>query len=307
MDEIERLLAGQDGVIARRQALERGMTRAEIARALRRRDWVSVHPGVYVHHTGPLTWQQRAWAAVLRCWPAALAGRSALGPHEGAIQVVVDRHRRLEPPAGVRLHRSSGFADRVQWNLGPPRLRIEEAVIDLAVAARDDVDAVAVLADACGGRRTTAARLLEHLAARPRVSRRQFLGGVLRDVAAGACSVLEHGYLDLVERPHGLPVGQRQVVRSATVISDVEYADLEMLVELDGRLFHTSAGQRDRDLDRDLDHATERDGTTLRLGYGQIFRDGCRTAAKVATVMQRRGWTGEPIGCEKCGGPDQPG
>lgn len=307
MDEVASLLARQDGVIARAQARDAGMSRTAIARALRRRDWVAVHPGVYVEHTGPLTWEQRAWAAVLRCRPAALCARSALGPHEGPIEVAVDRHRHLDEPDGVRLHRMTGFDERVQWNLGPPRVRYEEAVLDLAARAPDALAAVAVLADACGGRRTTAARLRACLDARPRLARRAFLRGVLDDVALGTCSVLEHGYLDLVERPHRLPTGNRQHRRRRGVVEDVEYPELDMVVELDGLLFHGSVRQRDRDLDRDLEHVVERAGTTLRLGYGQVFREPCRTAMRLAKVMRRLGWTGEATRCENCGGPDQPG
>ena len=48
---------------------------------LRRREWARVHPGVYVAHTGPLSWPQRAWSAVLLVAPAALSGSSALHAH----------------------------------------------------------------------------------------------------------------------------------------------------------------------------------------------------------------------------------
>jgi hypothetical protein len=60
---------------------------------------VRVHPGVYVNHNGPLTWEQRAWCAVLVHWPAALARESALpSPAEdGPIHVAVDRSERSSP------------------------------------------------------------------------------------------------------------------------------------------------------------------------------------------------------------------
>ena len=78
-------LAHQDGLIARRQALASGMTSTHIKRRVRRREWVTIHPGVYADHTGELTWQQRAWAAVLATGPkAALCLDSALRAHEGA-------------------------------------------------------------------------------------------------------------------------------------------------------------------------------------------------------------------------------
>lgn len=312
MDELARVLEEQDGLIRRAQALAAGTSPPAIARLLRRRAWVAVHPGVYVDHTGPLTWQQRAWAAVLACWPAGLYGESARRAHEGpgrrdvdesVIHVAVARSRHVRAPAGVRLHRIAGFEARVQWNLGPPRTRYEDTVLDLAVLARDDVAAVGVLADACGGRRTTAQRLAACLEARAWIPRRELLSSVLADVAEGTCSVLEHGYLTLVERPHGLPCGARQAVRAiggARAYVDVRYAALGLDVELDGRLFHASAAAHDRDLERDLDTAVASAGTTLRLGYRQVLARPCATASSVAAVMARLGWPGELTRCPRC-------
>lgn len=191
----------------------------------------------------------------------------------------------------------------MQWNLGPPRTRYEDTVLDLAVLARDDAAAVAVLADACGGRRTTAQRLAACLDARAWIPRREFLSSVLADVAEGTCSVLEHGYLTLIERPHGLPSGARQAVRAVggrRAYVDVRYAALGLLVELDGWLFHGSAAAHDRDLERDLAALVVETGTTLRLGYRQVIGRPCATAAAVAAVMRRLGWSGELVRCPEC-------
>ncbi|CAI9412885.1 hypothetical protein [Nocardioides sp. T2.26MG-1] len=191
----------------------------------------------------------------------------------------------------------------MQWNLGPPRVRYDETILDLAVLARDDVAAVGVLADACGARRTTARRLLGCLAARARIPRRDFLAAVLVDVSEGTCSALEHGYLTLIERPHGLPVGARQAVRitgGTRAYLDVRYAALGLVVELDGWLFHGTAAAHDRDLQRDLDTLVSEAGTTLRLGFAQVFARSCATAAAVASVMQRLGWEGQLVRCPRC-------
>ena len=168
---LRELMSDQDGVISRRQADKLGVTPADIRRLIRHRQWARVHPGVYVNHTGERTWQQRAWAAVLFAAPAALCGGSALraanGPghrdhdDEGVIHVAVDHTRTVVTPVGVRAHRLVGLNSRAQWNRCPPRLRIEEAVLDVAAAATDDFSSIAVLADAVQSRRTTADRLDE--------------------------------------------------------------------------------------------------------------------------------------------------
>ena len=138
---------------------------------------------------------------------------------------------------------------------------------------------------------------------RPRLPRRRWQAGILTDVASGTCSVLEHGYLTRVERPHGLPRGERQVSHrheSTQVFRDVEYRRAGVVVELDGRLFHSSVAKRDADMDRDLDAASE-GRETLRVSYGQVFDRACWTAERVGAVLTRRGWAGTPRPCAECG------
>ena len=297
-------LVEQSGVMSRTQAQANGLTDSDVRRLLRRREWVKVHPGVYVNHTGELTWLQRAWAAVLFAWPAALSHESALraadgpGKHkEDVIHVAVGRDRRIAAPAQVCIHRMTHVHDRTQWNLGPPRVRYEEAALDVAIGSSTDLAALGVLASAVQSRRTTAARMRSRLDIRKRTPRRVWLEGVLEDVATGACSVLEHGYLNRVERAHGLPRAERQRRANATlgvVYRDVEYDTF--VVELDGRLFHDTAAQRDRDIDRDLDAAV--DGRpTIRLGYGQVFDRPCVTALRLAALLQQRGWQDSATPC----------
>ncbi|MGV0811201.1 type IV toxin-antitoxin system AbiEi family antitoxin domain-containing protein [Mycolicibacterium boenickei] len=303
MDVVE-ILHQQDGVISRRQALGAGLREHEVRRLLRRNDWARVHAGVYVDHTGPLTWSQRAWAAVLYAAPAALCDESALGTEALPIHVAVTQHRaRLAVPVGVRIHYLANLQARVLWNVGPPRLRYDEAALDVACRAASELDAIAVLANACQSRRTTAQRLLQVLDSRGRVRRRRWLRAVLVDIAEGTCSVLEHGYLVRVERPHGLPRAIRQKRSTSSIgvcYRDAEYGEC-LIVELDGRVYHDSTTRRDADFERDLDAAV--DGrSTVRLSYGQVFDRPCQTASKIAQVLRRQGITvaGRPCGpsCE---------
>ncbi len=318
-DTVGRILGVQGGVIARKQALVAGLDDNDLERLLRRRELSPVHPGVYVEHTGAPTWLERAWAAVLFHAPAALAGPSALRLHRAGarladpvtvddpIHVVVATGRRLNPPAGVRLHRVTRFDEVVLGHLGPPRVRVEHALLAVASAARSEAGAVAVLADGCQQGLTTPGRLTAALATNRRLPRRQLLLSVVDETAAGVRSVLEHRYRSRVELPHGLPTGQRQRrvrLGRSTAYRDVEYrgpgVGRGLVVELDGRLGHEGALDRWADLDRDL-AATLAGDLTVRLGWGQVMAR-CRLAAAVARLLLARGWQGRPRPC--CPGCD---
>ena len=302
-------LAHQAGVISRAQVLHAGEAPSDIARRLRQREWVRVLPGIYLDHTGELTWLQRCWVGVLYHWPAALAGqtaiRAAVGPgwrrHDdgGPIELAVPQRRHVVPRPGFVISRPTGFWDRVQWTAAPPRVRLDHAGIDVAARQRDTFEVIGVLADLCQSRRTAPARLIEVVADRGKISQRLLLNEVLTDIAGGTCSVLEHEFLHRVERPHALPAPSRQRLRVApgvTALHDLEYVSLGLVVELDGRLFHDTATQRDRDLERDLAAAVA-GANTVRLGWGQVLDRPCLTAARLAQVLRRHGWTGSPSPC----------
>ncbi len=256
---IEELIAAQDGVISRSQVLACGGDDNLIERQLRRRAWATVHRGVYVHHTGPLTWGQRAWAALLYYWPAALCHDSALRVHG-----VRTADRQLAESTDGRIHVAV-----------EQRRRVAELQGD-----------------------TTPARLLGAVERRPKLPRRRFLLSVLADVAEGAYSVLERHYLTRVERPHGLPTARRQrrvSVGCGAGYRDVEYTGHRLVVELDGRLGHELTEDRWQDMGRDL-HGTVAGDRTVRIGWRQVV-DACRTAAAVGQLLRAQGWTGTLRSC----------
>ena len=113
-----------------------------------------------------------------------------------------------------------------------------------------------------------------------------WLEAVLADLDQGACSVLEHGYLTRVERPHGLPVGRRQVrdrISRGVIYRDVEY-DVGLVAELDGRVHHDSLRGRDRDFDRDLEAAVL-GKRSVRLSYGQVYDRPCWTGERIGRML----------------------
>lgn len=310
MSDVDERLAGhlvdQAGVVSREQALAAGLAPHDLKRLLRRRELSPLHRGVYLDHTGEPSWVQHAWGAVLHSWPAALAGASALRAAEGpgstrgtkSIEVAISLDRRVNRVEGVEVRRVAHLEERVLWHVGPPRMRYEEAALDVAAEAPTDLAALAELSRGVQGRMTTAGRLLLAAQGRKRLRRRRWIESVLEDVSQGVCSVLERGYVSQVERPHGLSGARRQVrdrPAEGVVYRDVEY-DEGVVVELDGRLFHDTTRQRERDMDRDLVTATL-GKTTVRLSYGQVYERSCWTAGHLITLRRARGWRGDATPC----------
>lgn len=296
----------QCGVFRRAQLLEAGLTDNDIERLVRRRELTAVHRGVYVDHTGPLTWRQREWVAVLAMWPAALSHESAVpGLRATEIHVGIGLHRTLVALPGTRLHPMSGLGDRVDWRAAPPRVRPDHATIDvmsLRIAADDVAGAFAALAHACHSA-TTPDRVERTLARRARVPGRLMIKDLLADRRTGACSVLERGYLHRVERPHGLPRGSRQRPSQATgkrTDQDVRYERYGVVVELDGRAIHDNPESWDADARRDLAELASTDAVTARVTYGLVFGGQCATAGWIGRILQSNGWAGEPTRCPLC-------
>ncbi|RHW26562.1 hypothetical protein D0Z08_14010 [Nocardioides immobilis] len=295
----------QHGVLARRQFLDAGVTDNDIERWVRRRRLVAARPGVYVNHTGPLTPAQREWVAVLAAWPAALSHESAIpGLRSDRVQVAIDVRRTIELP-GVQVHRMAHFAERTDWRAAPPRIKVADAVIDVMSGriSNDDVaGAYAALATATHAA-TQPDRIARALARRERVAGRGLIAGMVADVEAGACSVLERGYLHRVERPHGLPRGRRQPGSLATgkrTMKDVRYDKYGLIVELNGRMIHDRPQAWDADAERDLAELAVAEAVTARVTYGLVFRHQCRTAAWIGRILHRRGWTGMLFACPSC-------
>lgn len=301
------LRRAQDGVVALRQLHELGAQQHDIERMVRRRELCRVHRGVYVDHTGPLTRRQREWVAVLAVWPAALADESVLpGQSPGAICVAVGPGRTLQPPSGVRVRCIERLDERVRWQRSPPRIQLEHATLDVMskrIRSDDIAGAFTALAQVVRSRETTVERVLATLDERARISGRALIREMLTDVRDGICSVLERGYRDRVERPHGLPRPSRQHGSRATgarTHQDIRYARYDLVVELDGYVFHSSPQARDHDAARDLAELAATGAPTARVTYGLVFTHECQTAQWIAQILRHRGWPGDLQPCPHC-------
>jgi hypothetical protein len=304
-DALTQLAEAQAGVVSREQVHLLGVSDAVTARLLREGRWRLVAHGIYHAATSQPTWDGLAWAGVLIGGDAARLGPQASGflhrlvddaPRPVDVLVPVGRSARVggdwhfsrERP-GARSARSMG---------APPRLTVEDTVLDLSTTA-SEADLIALVTQAVQSRRTTPRRLLKAVNERSRCKHRRLLADILGDVAAGAESPLEVRFLHDVERPHGLPRGNRQQLRHGLpYTSDVGYDDYQVLVELDGRTGHEGVG-RFRDMNRDNQFSLI-EWITLRYGWYDVVHRPCLVAFQIATALVARGWDGIPTRCRQC-------
>ncbi|TDW88250.1 hypothetical protein EV137_6344 [Kribbella pratensis] len=300
------LIHEQHRVVARAQLSAAGVSDVEVRRRLRSRRWQTIHPGVYVTHTGPVGYDEQLVAALLYAGPEAAWSHYTAAEQFGLIRpddrrpvyVTIPWRRRVRARPNVVITRDAHWEERLAA-VRPPRSRPAEAVLEIVGISRSLDAAAAVVAEACQSGRVRPDQILAALAGR-RLRYGAALRPILADVAQGTHSLLELRYLRDVERAHGLPSGQRQRAVDDE-FTDVAYVLYELVVELDGR-FHFAPDQRWRDLDRD-NRAALRSETTLRYGWLDVTSRPCAAAVQVLQVMRRKAPT---LSARPCSRPSCP-
>jgi hypothetical protein len=305
-DSLLLLASRQGGVVTREQVFAHGLTRHILARLVDSGAWVRLSQGVFAAMPTQPTWLGRAWAGVLIGGDRSRLGGLAAAYLHGLVEAPPDRILVLVPSTGrpsVRgpwLFQSDrpGFRAPL-WIGAPPRIGIEDTVLDVVGLQRAEGEVVGWVTGASQNARLSVDRLRRQLEARSRMPHRGLVTELLTDVAEGVRSPLELRYRRDVEAAHRLPAGQRQVRRRGTY-ADVWYREFGLLVELDGRRGHEGTG-RFRDMHRDNSATT--DGlATLRYGWTDVVGSPCAVARQVAANLALRGWTGTATGCPRCPG-----
>ena len=166
---LEDLIAGQSGVIARRQLLAHGIEWERVRNQIAAGRWIERTPRVISTVTGTLTLKQLQWLAVLHAGPRSmLANLSAAGRHgltgwsRPYVSVLVDDELSFEPVEGVDFFRSRRPFDLMRSpKPGIPACRLEPALLLWAGYEAPNRAAHGVLAAAVQQRLTTPARLIE--------------------------------------------------------------------------------------------------------------------------------------------------
>jgi hypothetical protein len=293
-----KLLTDQHGIVHVSQLREFGVSRGALQANLDALRWRRVVHGVYATYTGPLTNPARISAALLYGGPrAVLSHRSAaqefgrLPADDGPVEITVPyRCSAIAQLPLVKVHRSRAMAHIVVPSV-PPRTRMVDTLIDLAVAEPTGALATAKFIELAGQWPVTVPRLARNLRVRPTYRYRKHLDNALRMVADGIMSVLEQKYHQDVEVAHGIPSALRQavvVVDDKKLYEDATYDHVgaPVTVRTDSRAWHSTAGVAFRDRRRD-NVAELRNRSRLTYGWRDVHDDPCGVAAEVATVLRR--------------------
>lgn len=249
----QQVLADQDGVLSRQQALAGGMSEDAWQWRFTSKRWQHVFDGVALAHMGVPTDRERAWAAVLVADEyATLTGDAALVefgmrlPSPEVIQLATPGRVKtlpksawagVDPPLRVVPHRVVRLGDLRHPVKAPPTLRAPAAVLHAAAWAVSPRAAEWRVAAAVQQRIVTvdsvrqAAKVLHH------VPRRALTLEVLDDVELGATARSELDFLALL-RELALPMPDRlqRPVRTGTGkrYLDAWWERWRLAVEIDG-------------------------------------------------------------------------
>jgi very-short-patch-repair endonuclease len=252
------LAARQHHLVTRADVATRGLTSQQWCDRLDQGLWVAASEGVFRHVATPLTWDLRVRAAALSLGrDAALYGPTAArwwgldGFVDDHVEFVVPRIRRSLDPS-VRLHTTK------QWNAGDLMshngVRTTTAIrtiIDLAASRHSPAEIENAIDSAVRLRLASIPRLTKRMGELTNGRRGiQLLREILLD--SGGESYLERRFLRLI-RGARLPGPTCQVVHATNgrvMRVDFEFRATNVIVEVSGRLGHTSDRDRQKDARR---------------------------------------------------------
>ena len=300
-EEISRRLRSQRGVVTRAQALGAGMTTSGVRTEVRNGRWNRAAPGVYVLNGSATTWEQALWIAHLHlgadsCISHEAAGRlHGLPEAPGGIVSLSVPHGRRPRLSDARVRRVDDLEqDHVVRLDGLPTTTLPRTIVDLSsvlhiARLRLLVERVVI------ERRTSLAQVGATLAGLRRQGKPgvTLLCRVLDDLGPGdgiPNGELERLFDDCVTRS-GLPVPLHEHplpgFGARTGFVDRCWPDARLIVELDGRKWHSRRQQVLADHDRAL-QAQAAGFETTRLLWEHVHSDGTRTATTLRSIYERR-------------------
>lgn len=283
---LDDIAAHQYGVFSLHQARAAGVSSTMVETRVRNNAWVRLAPSIYALASAPPKWERQMAAALLTRPGAIVAGKSAAYLHglpgfrPGKPVIMIGKERNARSTL-AKVLRCQKF-ERVR------RVRIRGfEVTDLAetilTIARDvDLDQLERIVDGCiASRDVTVAEMARLIDERPGtpgiVKYRSVVDERREDAYQPPVSELERHLHRLLASP-GIPTTQRQTpfaferVRMAV---DVYIPAWRLIVEADGRNWHTRKADMERDRLRD-NEATAHGYGVLRFTWKMLTREPAR-------------------------------
>jgi hypothetical protein len=293
---IQRTAAIQHGVITRRQILALGASDGLIRPRVGRGLWRTIGPGTYLA-TGKRS-LDAVLAAAVSYLPAVVSHESAAVRHDLPIApprvgTVTIPHRSSNRFPDVTIHESTDLdAGYIEARNGLPTTTLSRTIFDLA-SVLDAYSLVRVVDHALSRslvEKTELSAILSQLGRRGRpgtASFRVLMAKIGSEMVAPE-SVLERRMLDLIAQ-FDLPEPGRQMpvpwrTRSSGRV-DLTYSDQRVIVECDGRRWHTASETFESD--RRRDNLAQLGGwMVLRFTWHDVTRRSAETATQIRTALR---------------------
>ena len=260
--QIRRLAESQNGLVSGEQAIAAGVSRSTIRRKVESREWDRLGNDIYLTYGAPSTIVYLQ-AAVLAL-PAVVSHQSAaqlqrLGYESFAEAVVTVPHRSSNRFAEVRVHQSTDLDGRYVTKVaGLFVTNPARTMFDLASVTEVD-QLLAMTQRALAARRITIralAEVFDELGRRGRPGTTRFRK-LLEEVSPGPAtpeSAMEERMITLLKEA-GLPIPTLQMPlpwrSSSEGRVDFAYEDARVIIECDGRRWHTTMEAFENDRRRD--------------------------------------------------------
>jgi very-short-patch-repair endonuclease len=293
VETVNRIAAGQDGLITRQQLLEVGFSTHSIERRRQNRLLICLHAGVY--KVGPVTGPMvRERAALLACGGGVVSHVAAavmwqLLPASRAgdvVDVTLPQSRHARRRKGIRTHRRTLSDDEITSVSGLPVTTAARTLFDLAALTTSEMDRA--LAGAEHRFPTIRHELLKLLERYPAFKGTRALRALILDPGAGSFtrSEAEDKLLSLI-KSSGLTIPETNVRVSGYEV-DCYWRRAGLAVEVDGYEHHGSkrAFVRDRQRDTALAAAGIQ---VVRLSWHQLTKERDRTLVQLALALAKAG------------------
>lgn len=296
---LDRLAARQHGVIGRHQATEAGLTHSQIQRRLASGEWIKISAGIYALGSAPATWNRQLQAALLSNPEGVAAGRTAAVLHR------LDGFRKTRPeillpfPGNARspiarIIRSRHFDTVAKTSVQSiPCTTVAETILTLSL--RETPDTIERVLDEQLARGSVMIADFDPIFERLEFAKQRGLPHLRRVVSERSADAyqpptneLERLLYRMMDTPE-LPDYVRQVpiIYEALEATVDAYIPLwRLIVEGDGRRWHTRKADFERD--RRRDNAAAREGLlVIRFTYHMLKNDqqGC-----VETLLEAGRW-----------------